>query len=54
VRPKDYERWQAGEYVQACFPYLSPEQRELLIPDLGQGLCGACFDKLGDAEETGR
>jgi hypothetical protein len=28
--------------VQECFPYLSADERELMI----SGMCGSCFDNL--------
>ena len=31
VKNEDYKRWEEGAYVQDAFPYLSPEQREILI-----------------------
>jgi len=52
VRPQDFEDWRQGELVQFAFPYLSKEQRELLI----SGTCGECWKTLfgnpfGDFEE---
>ena len=31
VFEEDYVRWQEGELVQNCFPYLSATEREVLI-----------------------
>lgn len=41
VNQDDYNRWMKGEYAQDCFPYLTADERELLI----SGICGPCFDK---------
>ena len=44
----DYADWQMGKYIQDAMPYLSADERELLI----SGICGPCFDKMfGDSEE---
>lgn len=42
VVEEDYEEWRGGEFVQKAFPYLSTDQRELLI----SGICGTCFDGM--------
>jgi len=42
VNELDYERFQSGQSVQKCFPYLSADDREFLISET----CGECFDKL--------
>ncbi len=42
IYEEDYQRFQAGTKVQLAFPYLSADDRELLI----SGTCGECFDKL--------
>jgi len=39
---KDYKDWQEGKLIQHALPYLTPEQRELLIT----GLCTTCFTIL--------
>jgi hypothetical protein len=45
----DLEEYNKGEkLVQECFPYISPEYRELLI----SGMCPECWDKLY-SEENG-
>lgn len=51
VDDADLARWDMGrgEYVQTCFPYLSPGDRELFI----SGVCGECFDDMFPAEEEG-
>ena len=51
VNKYDYEKWQRGELVQKCFPYLSPKEREVLET----GICSECWDNMlkedGDDEE---
>lgn len=42
VEQADYLKWQAGMHVQNAFPYLSADERELLI----SRTCGACFDDM--------
>lgn len=36
----DYEAWRNGECIQNVMPYLTADQREILI----SGLCGDCYD----------
>ena len=42
VEPTDLERFRAGDFVQDCFPYLSPAEREFLI----SGICSVCWDEM--------
>lgn len=42
VNRYDYARWQGGELIQNAMPYLSADERELLI----SGICGTCWDEL--------
>ena len=42
VNIKDHDRWLEGELIQDAMPYLTADERELLI----SGFCGPCFDKL--------
>ena len=52
VLQPDFEKWQGGELIQAAMPYLSPDEREILI----SGTCGPCFDRMfgeGEDEEYG-
>ena len=47
VRPEDVEKWIDGKLAQEAFPYLSPEERELLISQI----CEKCYGNLlGDEE----
>ena len=49
VNITDMADWKLGKYIQDAMPYLSADERELLI----SGTCGACFDKMfGDPEDT--
>ena len=48
----DYDRWKNGELIQNAMPYLSADEREILI----SGTCGPCFDRMfgeGEDEEYG-
>lgn len=38
----DYEAWENGKLIQDAMPYLSADEREVLI----SGICGPCFDKM--------
>lgn len=38
----DFEDWQNGALAQDCFPYLAPEERELLISHV----CPDCWSKM--------
>ena len=38
----DVANWENGALIQDAMPYLSADDRELLI----SGTCGACFDKM--------
>jgi hypothetical protein len=45
VKEQDYNAWKSGVYAQTAFPYLSADQRELIMT----GIC--CWDSaLGDEE----
>ena len=44
---KDYQRWKNGEHIQYVAPYLSADDRELLI----SGICGPCFDDIFAGED---
>ena len=50
VNPEDIIRWQSGDYIQDCMPYLSAAERELFI----SRTCDNCWKNLfgdDDAEE---
>lgn len=42
VNEMDYLDWQDGELAQNVFPYLSADEREMLI----SGICPTCWDKM--------
>jgi len=42
VRPKDLEAYDEGAHCQDAFPYLSADDRELLI----SRTCGKCWSKI--------
>lgn len=45
VELTDYNRWKDGTLVQDAFPYLSADERTLLLT----GICTSCWDNnLGD------
>lgn len=47
MHAEDWARWKGGEYIQTAAPYLSPEQREMLI----SATCSFCWEKMfGDWE----
>jgi hypothetical protein len=41
VNEDDYQRWARGTKAQEAFPYLNPDERELLI----SGTCRECWEK---------
>lgn len=43
----DYIRWKRGAHIQFVAPYLSEDQRELLI----SGICGTCFEEMFAEDE---
>lgn len=47
VKEVDYMAWRDGVFIQNVMPYLTPDQRELLI----SGICGNCFDDLFPEED---
>lgn len=48
VNEADYWDWSDGELAQVAFPYLSADEREMLIT----GICGKCWDSMfGDDGE---
>ena len=47
VGQADLDAWQSGTNIQNAMPYLSADDREILI----SGICGECFDKIYGVEE---
>ena len=43
----DLDAWQGGALIQDAMPYLSADDREILI----SGVCGECFDNMFAGEE---
>ena len=43
----DLDAWQGGKNIQDARPYLSVDDREILI----SGICGECFDKIYGVEK---
>ena len=42
VTEESVDNYRKGMLIQDAFPYLTPDERELLI----SGICGKCFDNL--------
>ena len=42
VRKEDYDAWLNGELIQNAMPYLTPDDREILI----SGICPDCWEKM--------
>ena len=47
VNEEDYWEWQDGALAQDAFPYLSADEREMLI----SGICPKCWEKTFGGEE---
>lgn len=47
VNEMDYLDWSDGELAQVAFPYLSANERELLI----SGICPDCWNKMFSSDE---
>lgn len=48
VGDRDLANWQNGQSIQNAMPYLTPDEREILI----SGICGPCFDAMFSSEES--
>lgn len=46
-RMADYNAWRNGKCAQDAFPYLSADEREMLI----SGICPTCWDNMFGKEE---
>ena len=42
VNENDYDDWKDGAHAQVVFPYLSKNEREMLI----SGICPTCWKKM--------
>lgn len=49
VNEMDYLDWQDGELAQNAFPYLSADEREILI----SGICPTCWNGMFEGEDEG-
>lgn len=47
VNEADFWDWQDGELAQNAFPYLSADDREILI----SGICPKCWDEMFGGDE---
>lgn len=47
VNEMDYWDWKDGELAQNAFPYLSADEREMLI----SGICPSCWDRMFGGED---
>lgn len=47
VNEADYWNWDDGMLAQDAFPYLSADEREMLI----SGICPTCWDKMFGSDE---
>ena len=47
VDRQDFIDWRGGKYIQDAMPYLSVDERELMI----SRTCGVCFDKMFEGDE---
>ena len=47
VNEMDYLDWSDGELAQVAFPYLSADEREMLI----SGICPTCWDGMFGSED---
>ena len=47
VNEQDYWDWEDGTLAQDAFPYLEPEEREVLI----SGICKECWQEMFGGEE---
>ena len=47
VKEEDYRDYQNGALVQNCFPYLTRDEREIII----SGICTKCWDFMFDTNQ---
>lgn len=48
VEESDYLDWKDGKNTYECFPYLSDNEREMLIT----GVCPICWDEMMPADDN--
>ena len=49
VNPMDYQSWQEGALIQDAMPYLSADEREMLI----SGTCDECWAAMYETDAVG-
>lgn len=42
ANPDDMQAWKDGQLIQRAMPYLSDNEREIMVSKI----CGPCFDKI--------
>jgi hypothetical protein len=47
VPAQGYADWKAGKHIQVALPWLSPDDREMLMT----GTCPPCWDSIFEASE---
>jgi len=47
TKTEDLDSWENGELIQNAMPYLTADEREVLI----SGICGTCFDNMFAGDE---
>ena len=47
VSEADFAAWKGGELIQHAMPYLTANEREILI----SGICPTCWDNMFDGDE---
>jgi len=47
TKTEDLDSWENGELIQNAMPYLTADDREILI----SGICGTCFDNMFAGDE---
>ena len=47
IDPEDYYKFRNGMFAQHAFPYLTADQRELMVSQT----CGECFDRMFPPDE---
>jgi hypothetical protein len=47
VNERDFHNWQSGVNIQNAMPYLTDDEREILISKT----CGKCYDEMFEEED---
>lgn len=48
IDSRGFENWKNGQLIQIAMPYLTRDEREILI----SRICGPCFDEIFSPEES--